>query len=93
MPEEGTLHINIPRYDVVKKIRNMCPDCKKRTYKLVTHQEWYGVDVTCLSCGRNWQDGEWVALDFYRFARRDNISRAKTIWKAWNRRAADDGKD
>jgi hypothetical protein len=28
------------------------------------HTTWYGWDSTCIKCGRNWQDGEWMDLPF-----------------------------
>lgn len=45
------------------------------------HYMWYGWDSTCIRCGRQWMDGEWMELDFYRYARRDNINTAKSHWR------------
>ena len=78
------LHINFPNYTRVEKYRNKCPDCKKRTYKLARFQEWYGWYVTCLNCGREWQNNEWLPLDFYRGVRKNNIDKAKKIWNEFN---------
>lgn len=61
--------------------RKHCPDCKRDSFIAWFHQEWYGVDQTCLRCGRQWQDGEWCPLAFYRHARRDNIRAAKKRWR------------
>ena len=80
------IQINAPRYSKVEKFRKKCPDCQKRAYMIASHQEWYGWDITCLSCGRHWQDGEWIPLDFYRNARKDNIDNARKIWKKRNER-------
>ena len=78
------IHINVPKYSIVKKFRNKCPDCKKRTYKIGLYQEWYGWTVTCLICGRKWGDGEWMPLGFYRNARKDTFDSAKSMWKKHN---------
>jgi ribosomal protein L37AE/L43A len=85
------VHINRPRIDKADKHRSMCPDCKKRTTKIGFFQEWYGWTVTCLGCGRKWQDGEWMPLGFYRTARQDNIDRAKKRWKEYQRRVTKNG--
>lgn len=59
----------------------VCPDCKKHTRMLQFFQEWYGWHSTCLRCGREWDDGEWMPLDFRRGVRQDNISSAKARWR------------
>lgn len=43
---------------------------------------WYGLDSTCLRCGREWADGKWCDLDFSRFSRKNNIEIAKNKWRA-----------
>lgn len=63
------------------KHRKTCPDCKRGTTHAAFWREWYGLDSTCLGCGRKWADGEWVQLGFYRHARRDNINAARARWK------------
>lgn len=62
-----------------------CPDCKKRTRFIVFYTDYYGIDSTCMRCGREWQDGEWCALPFIRGIRRLNIEEAK---KKFRRMAA-----
>ena len=63
-----------------------CPDCKTWTRFINFTYEWYGTNSICLRCGRRWSDGEWMPLEFYRYARRDNIAAAKRVWRR-NRRA------
>lgn len=75
------IHINCPEAVGKSITRGTCPDCKKPTRFLNFLYEWYGADSTCIRCGRHWCDGEWMALDFYRFARRDSIARAKRNWR------------
>ena len=77
-----TIHIYAPR-STAKTVRaQVCPDCKKRTRILSFFTPWYGNDDTCLRCGRKWADGEWMPLEFSRFARAKNIANAKRIWRA-----------
>lgn len=71
------IHINFTKTHRMELSRGTCLDCKKYTYFLQFFQEWYGWDSTCLRCGRNWQDGEWMPLGFSRTARQDNIDGAK----------------
>ena len=59
-----------------------CPDCEKRTRMLQFFQEWYGWYSTCLRCGRQWDDGQRIPLEFSRYARRNNIENAKRRWRS-----------
>ena len=58
-----------------------CPDCKKRSRFIGLSYEWYGATQTCLRCGRTWQDGEWMPLDFVRGARQKSIDAAKRSFR------------
>jgi hypothetical protein len=78
----SSIHINAPQATAKKADFRECPDCGKRSLFLSFFTPWYGWSATCLRCGRNWQDGEWMALVFYRHARRDNIRSAIRIWRA-----------
>lgn len=69
-------------------LRRLCGDCGRRSYFTAVHTPWYGWDVTCLRCGRSWQDGEWTPLAFRRDARRLSIQDARRRW----RRAGGDGR-
>lgn len=76
------VHVHAPPVvDRAVKATN-CLDCGKRTRMLGFFQEWYGWHSTCLRCGRQWDDGEWLELDFRRGVRADNIRRAKARWRA-----------
>lgn len=69
--------------------RGNCPDCGRKSFFICFAYEWYGVDSTCLRCGRHWSDGEWMPLEFSRFARRDSIEQAKKAWRRhWAEREA-----
>ena len=75
------VHINAP-LPVEKRIHRLkCPDCKKNTFFVSFYYEWYGASSTCLKCGRRYNDGEWVTLPFYRYARRDNINNTKKYYR------------
>ncbi len=61
-----------------------CGDCGKRTRMIVFYTEWYGIDATCIKCGREWQDGEWQPLAFGRSKipiRQQNIDAAKRLYR------------
>lgn len=58
-----------------------CPDCGAKTLMLSFFQEWYGWHSTCIKCGRQWEDGEWLALPFMRGARAKSVAEAKTRWR------------
>jgi len=74
-------HISLTRMDDMKITRDYCPDCKKRSYFFNFYQEWYGWHSTCLRCGRQYADGEWIHLEFSRFARKQNIESARRCWR------------
>lgn len=76
------VHINVTRPTAKFAKAGKCPDCKKRTRFLGFFTPWYGHDSTCLRCGREWCDGEWVALPFCRGARAENIEAAKRKWRS-----------
>ncbi len=58
-----------------------CLDCKRRTRIIEFFTPWYGWHSTCIRCGREWYDGEWVALEFARGVRQRNINAAKAMWR------------
>lgn len=65
-----------------KRIRTEdCPDCMKRTRMLEILTPLHGWYSTCLLCGREWADGEWLPLNFERGARMKNIESAKKRWR------------
>lgn len=80
-----TVHIYTP--PVIRRfvLTRTCPDCKKRTRMLGFGYEWHGASVTCLRCGREWQDGEWMPLPFMRGSRAHNIANAKEWWRRISR--------
>ena len=77
-----TVHIHAPTVTAKSISKVQCPDCKKRTAMISFFTPWYGWDSTCILCGRNWQDGEWMDLDFVRQSRQKSISAAKAKWRA-----------
>jgi hypothetical protein len=74
-------HINRRRYGMKSIVGAHCPDCKRWSRIIGFHQEWYGWDETCLRCGRGWQDGEWLPLEFERGVRARHIRQAKATWR------------
>lgn len=75
------LHINRPRFSAKRIVRFTCPDCKKNSRAIEFFQHYRGWDSTCLNCGRQWCDGDWIPLDFYRGVRKANIDAAKRLWR------------
>ena len=76
-----SIHIYAPSATAKRLHAETCPDCKKRTRMAEFFTPWYGWDSTCLRCGRNWKDGEWMALPFMRGSRKHNVDRAKAHWR------------
>lgn len=72
-----SVHVYAPRATNKRIVTDTCPDCKQRTRFLEVFTPWYGWDSTCIKCGRQWQDSEWMALDFIRQARQRSIELAK----------------
>ena len=76
-----TVHLCAPKPQNRFTSKTTCPSCNRPTLMIGISYEYYGVDVTCIRCGRNWKGGEWMPLDFFRHARRDNIRRAKRAYR------------
>lgn len=74
------VHIYAPQPSAKSLTPCKCPDCKQDTVFVGFHTEWHGWDETCIRCGRGFADGEWLELEFSRFARRDRIEAALTRW-------------
>lgn len=77
----GYVHIYAPAATAKRAEAVQCPDCGKRTRMLSFFTPWYGWGSTCIRCGREWCDGEWVPLDFMRGVRKKNIELAKKRWR------------
>ncbi|WP_312968994.1 hypothetical protein [Acinetobacter gerneri] len=75
------IRIKVPRYAAKKITRFVCPDCKKNSRCIAFFEHWHGWSSTCLNCGRCWDNGEWIALEFYRGVRKQNIDYAKRLWR------------
>lgn len=76
------LHLHAPAATAKEIEAAACPDCGKRTRLLAFYTPWYGWHSTCLRCGREWCDGEWLTLPFAKGARQRNIEQAKRKWRA-----------
>jgi len=77
------VHVHAPQPSTRKIVTGECRDCKRRSRFLSFFTEWYGWDLTCLKCGRQWQDGHWTPFASYRYARRDSINAAKNLWRRY----------
>ena len=75
------MHIFSPPIEATRIIAGDCPDCGTWTRFLGWRQEWFGWYDTCLRCGRQWGDGEWIPLEFARGIRQYNIQHAKDLWR------------
>lgn len=57
-----------------------CLDCKRRTRMISFFTPWYGWESTCIKCGRQGRDGEWLPLSFFnRMWARDENGVYKTM--------------
>lgn len=59
--------------------RSRCKDCGRKSWFAAVYDG--GWITTCLRCGRNWRDGEWMPLDFVRQSRQKSIAVAKRRWR------------
>ena len=75
------IHIHAPQATEKTIHSGHCHDCGKRSWFVGFFTPWYGWDVTCLRCGREWADGEWMPLPFMRGARQNNIDSAKRRYR------------
>jgi len=80
------IHINWTEFTEKRISRQMCPDCGKISYFVNFYQDWYGWHSTCMRCGRQWSDGEWIPLNFSPTARKKNIENARRTWENLKRR-------
>jgi len=76
-----TVHIYAPKATEKAVVSTDCPDCGKRTRMIRFYTPWYGWDSTCIRCGRQWRDGEWMPLEFMRGVRQRNIDTAKKRYR------------
>lgn len=76
-----TGHIWAPQPDIAEVRVQFCPTEDTETEMLCQHFEWLGWDITCLSCGEKWGDGERLARPFERGWRERRIEEAKQIIK------------
>ena len=84
--KEGDIHIHAPLPIEHKIKRSECPDCKKNSYFVTFYYEWYGLESTCMRCGRQFNEDGGQDLLFYRYARRDNKNSVRKFWKSLNNR-------
>ena len=77
----SSIHICSPPRTEQRIVSGKCSDCKKFSRFIQFFYEWYGPNETCLKCGRQWNDGEWMPLDFTRGIRKQNIEKAKKIYR------------
>lgn len=80
------IHIYAPASTAKRIEAGDCPDCERRKRRprsrfLAFFTPWYGWRSTCLRCGREWADGEWMPLEFCRGVREINIQAAKKLWR------------
>ena len=75
------IHIHATAATAKEAVATTCPDCKRRTRMLAFFTPWYGWESTCIRCGREFGDGEWLPLPFNRFCRKENVAAAKSLWR------------
>ena len=77
----NNIHVHAPKATAKRLVTVTCLDCKKRTRMVEIFTLWYGWHSTCLKCGREWVDGEWILLEFAPGVRQRNIDAAKSVWR------------
>lgn len=78
----GNAIVCSPEVTKAKKWRRRCPSCTFRATHVGYFYEWYGWHVTCLRCGEQWQDGEWLERPFMPRWRQRNIEAARKRWSS-----------
>jgi hypothetical protein len=71
-------HIHAPEAIEHQTVNILCCDCNRVTPFSASFFEWYGWTVTCLTCGRQASDGQWMGGDGKR-GRIHNIMRAMSM--------------
>ena len=77
----NSIHIYAPPINKKFILRNYCPTCDCRTYKVGFFRGWIGVNLTCLKCGEEWADGERLERPFMPRWREKNIQHAKERYR------------
>jgi hypothetical protein len=78
----NNIHISIPSTVEMRIERYKCSDCKKLKYFVVSYYEWYGSNMTCLNCGRDYNEDGWMPFyPPYKTARKDNICNTKKKYR------------
>ena len=54
------IHICRPKRLSIEKRKWYCLDCKQHQDFMIEHFEWYGASGTCLFCGGQFIDNEWL---------------------------------
>jgi len=59
-----------------------CLDCKKRSAFAILYFEWFGPSMTCMRCGRDYEDMIMCRAPFERAWRKKNKDGMRKRWKA-----------
>jgi hypothetical protein len=73
-----SLHICSPTGFAYRKVLD-CPTCKCRRRMLVHMFVWYDTDITCLTCGESWANGERRQRPFAPGWRAQSVRWAKAV--------------
>jgi hypothetical protein len=57
-----------------------CPTCKQRRRFTGRDEAWYGITITCCSCGDTWSSGELLTRPFRRGWRPEAAAKARKAW-------------
>lgn len=77
----STVHIHAPRPCKRMVQWYVCQDCKKQSPFAILVYDWYGPEMTCMRCGRHYNEDGWCALDFIRNSRQISKESARKAWK------------
>jgi len=71
------IHICYSRKDIEDVFVQKCPSCERENAQFYAWaQEWYGWHLTCLECGEQFADGEWLERPWSPGWREKNILKA-----------------
>lgn len=73
----NSIHILRGRKDMEEVKTMKCPSCERAEAQFYGwFQEWYGWHLTCLECGEQFADGEWLERPWCAGWREHNILKA-----------------
>jgi hypothetical protein len=76
-----TVHIFSPPSTGRKIVWQDCHDCKRHSPIACLFYEWFGPSMTCMRCGREYNEDGWVRAPLMRGWREINKNNMRRAWK------------